>query len=139
VSQVSNLIREIDRQVKNEGHLYGSVWARMREKYIEKPKAIPAVRKKPRVHKTVVRLKGAKMAQLREDRYELDGHRCVKCGCKLSLYPSGLLPVMELSHKKSRGSGGGDTIENTESNCGRCHRASHNAGGKPCPAKPVKG
>ena len=50
MNTVRQLIREIDRQVKNEGHLYGSVWKTMREKYLEKPPVrIPAKREKPRV------------------------------------------------------------------------------------------
>ena len=40
-----------------------------------------------------------------------------------------------LCHKKSKGSGGADTLENTFWGCYVCHSKSHNCNGKPCPPK----
>ena len=136
MSQVSNLIREIRRELVNhDGIALHDALEPIFAKYAaKKPKAIPAVRKKPRVRKTVVRLKGADMAQLRALVYVRDGGRCVDCHDRLYMTQP---PFMELSHIKSRGAGGGDTMENCVTRCRECHQKSHNAGGKPCPAKSV--
>ena len=44
--------------------------------------------------------------------------------------------TFELAHIKARRNGG-DTMDNVLVACKTCHRNSHNAGGKPCPPKPV--
>jgi 5-methylcytosine-specific restriction endonuclease McrA len=94
-------------------------------------------RKQPRVGKLgIVRLDAAGMKALREERYELDKGCCVDCGVVRPLEGS-VFSRMHLAHVVSRGAGGGDTISNTRSKCHRCHSNEHNAGGKPCPKKPV--
>lgn len=45
----------------------------------------------------------------------------------------------EMMHRQHGGMGGArhlDTLDNVEWGCRECHRAQHNAGGKPVPAKP---
>ena len=120
MSQVSNLIREIDRQVKNEGRLYGSVWAKLREKYASKaPRPIPAKRKTVRAFKEIVRLHGSALENLRKERYELDKGRCTKCDAPLPL--DGPLTVRaHLAHVRNKRMWG-DTLENTRIKCYHCH------------------
>lgn len=77
----------------------------------------------------IVRLKGQALADLRRQRFVLDGWRCIDCGTGVS-WASG-----HLAHVKSRGAGGSDTIENTRTKCAECHMKEHNCGGKPLPKK----
>lgn len=65
-----------------------------------------------------VRLSGAAMEHLREQRYRMDGERCTwkGCGVWLPLYGS-VFNRAHLAHIKSHGAGGGDTIENTHIRC----------------------
>jgi hypothetical protein len=44
-------------------------------------KPIPKRRKRPRVHKEIVRLTGEALERLRYDRWEADGHKCTYEGC----------------------------------------------------------
>jgi 5-methylcytosine-specific restriction endonuclease McrA len=141
MSKLSNLIRDLSRELDAEGAIYRSAFVRIAAKYVEQPaKKIPAIRKKPRVRKTVVRLRGAEMAELRQSVFQRDGGKCVDCGRTVHhRRGEGWGELMELSHLKSRGAGGGDTMENTVSRCSSCHKQSHDygpSGQKPCPAKP---
>jgi hypothetical protein len=90
-----------------------------------KPKRKPQVR----VGKVsgTVRLSGAAMERLREQRYEIDGGRCTwkqgevdACGIWLPLYGS-VFNRAHLAHILGHGAGGGDTIENTRIRCFHHH------------------
>ena len=139
--KIDQLIREIDRQVKLEGHLYGSVWATMREKYAAKPaKAISPVRKKPRKGK----LSQKDTANVREAVYYRDHGRC-----QIHLHPDCLgvqLPLhgpvtvrFHAAHIKGEGAGGAFTLENLQGACYLCHIEREHLWGKsgikPCPKK----
>lgn len=62
-----------------------------------------------------VRLKGKAMEQLRWQVYRRANGFCETCG-KWVGFADG-----HLSHIKSRGAGGGDTLENTRWKCVECH------------------
>jgi 5-methylcytosine-specific restriction endonuclease McrA len=98
-------------------------------------KRIPAKRAKPRTHKTIIRLTGQALDDLRREVWNRDRRRCVDCNRALLLHAEDEWSRMELSHLKSRGACGDDTTENCVTRCKVCHSASHNAGGKPCPTK----
>jgi 5-methylcytosine-specific restriction endonuclease McrA len=59
-----------------------------------------------------IRLNAKGMAKLRSQAMSRDGGRCVKCGSQWWL---------ELSHKKPRGRGGSDTLDNVWILCKSCH------------------
>jgi hypothetical protein len=83
----------------------------------------------------IVRLEGEDMTALRLARFMLDMGRCQECGIAVYLdFPDWHPMKMDLAHVVSRGSGGPDTLENTRTNCHRCHMLKH-AGNKPCPPK----
>lgn len=65
-----------------------------------------------------VRLSGLAMERLRERVYRRDGGRCQWKGCGdiLPLYGS-VFTRAHLAHIKSRGAGGGDTMDNTRILC----------------------
>lgn len=85
-----------------------------------------------------VRLGKHDMKILRQERYEMDGGKCVDCGAQVFLENGGWWNA-HLAHIIGRGAGGPDTIENTRTKCIVCHIGKdHNAGGKPVPAKPKK-
>ena len=67
----------------------------------------------------IVRLTGEDLKALRLDVFTRDGFRCARCGQAVT-WDSG-----ELMHIVSRGSGGSDTMDNTECGCSRCHREEH--------------
>jgi 5-methylcytosine-specific restriction endonuclease McrA len=67
-----------------------------------------------------IRLKGKALKALRESAYQRDLGRCVKCDKPLPLYGD-IFTRAHLSHIKSRGAGGGDTLENTQIKCYQCH------------------
>ncbi len=131
--KIDQLIRELKRElaptiIADVEHIF--------KKYASKPaKTIPPVRKQPRVRKTVVRLRGVEMAELRRAVYVRDGLACVDCHRALTLDGMNAHSRMELSHLKSRGAGGSDTMENCVARCRECHQKSHNCGGKPVPKK----
>jgi hypothetical protein len=86
-----------------------------------------------------IRLKGEALAALRRQCFTRDGWKCTKidngkiipCPCGRSVsWASG-----HMAHIVSRGAGGSDVIENVHTMTGECHMLSHNAGGKPVPAK----
>lgn len=139
MSATDRLIRDVQREIDAEGHLHRDEWNAIKAKYTTKqPSRIPAKRAKPRVRKTVVRLHGVEMMLLREKVYSRDDGKCVDC--KQGVYffdweaPVKEL-IMELSHVRSRGAGGGDTLENCVTRCRECHQKSHNCNGKPVPSK----
>lgn len=74
----------------------------------------------PRNRKTVVRLCGDAMEQLRWRVYRRDGGRCTACDKPVPLYGS-VFTRGHLAHIKSRGAGGSDTAENTRLRCFHCH------------------
>lgn len=77
-----------------------------------------------------VRLSGKELKQLREQRYELDRGRCRLCGLLAYFEPrfDGDPLGYDLAHIKSRGSGGGDTLENTMTAHHMCHMKLHAKG-----------
>ena len=86
----------------------------------------------------IVRLRGKALKELRRRVFERDRFLCVDCGCVVAWdWKDAVelgLPVGELSHHRNKRMYG-DTEENTCCRCRPCHRDSHNAGGKPVPAK----
>ena len=82
-----------------------------------------------------IRLKGDAMLKLRLDMWDRDTGRCCDCGEQVSWFDTGER-TGEMAHIRSRGANGSDTLENVRLLCRRCHRNSHNCGGKPCPPKP---
>ena len=68
---------------------------------------------------TPVRLKGKAVGELRQQCFERDHFRCVLCGSQYNL---------QMDHIKSRGLGGGDTLDNVQTLCGgpnSCHAKKH--------------
>ena len=78
-----------------------------------------------------IRLKGEALAALRRECFTRDGWCCVLCGAPVS-WASG-----HMMHRKSRGAGGSDVIDNVDTGCGNCHQKSHNCGGQPLPRRPA--
>ena len=67
-----------------------------------------------------VRLKGAALTELRLRAYSRDNEMCVKCGKWLPLMGD-VFTRAHMAHKKSRGAGGGDVLDNVEIKCYECH------------------
>jgi hypothetical protein len=143
MSKLTNLIRDIDRQVKNEGHLYGSVWAKLREKYASKaPRPIPAKRAKQRKnHETK-----AEHADVIQQLFErangaCEGARIRRNGEIVREHAPDCPKAVPFhrgdpAHDKSRGSGGEWALENLRWTSRQCHAWEHN-GGKVVPKKTV--
>jgi hypothetical protein len=89
----------------------------------------------------IVRLTGKALTKLRHERFDMDGHRCVDCHVLVAWDEREAeelnLPVGELSHRRPKRLYG-DTLENTCCRCRRCHRNSHNAGGKPAGGRKIR-
>jgi 5-methylcytosine-specific restriction endonuclease McrA len=72
-----------------------------------------------------IRLKGAAYKELRRQAWKRAGGFCERCGRCASLYnPNGDFDLWicgHLSHIKSRGAGGSDTLGNVEWLCPKCH------------------
>jgi hypothetical protein len=85
----------------------------------------------------IARLEGPALTALRWQRWTLDKGICKKCGISTYWEPrfDGDPQAYDMAHKISRGAGGPDTLENTETHCHSCHMRSHNCGGKPLPRK----
>jgi 5-methylcytosine-specific restriction endonuclease McrA len=84
----------------------------------------------------IIRLTGTALANLRRHCYLRDEGACVKCGREVyDSVPEWHPLKYDMMHKRSRGAGGSDTLDNVETGCHECHMKSHNAGGKPVPAK----
>lgn len=62
-----------------------------------------------------IRLKGKDIEKLRRQVFERDRGFCQSCGAWVS-WEEG-----HMAHIKSRGAGGGDTLENTAWKCPHCH------------------
>ena len=74
--------------------------------------------------------------KLRLDCWTRDFGRCQNCGCMTWFNADPISDVSyHMAHIKAKRIGG-DSLDNVRTLCGGCHRAEHNAGGKPCPAKP---
>ena len=69
----------------------------------------------PNPKKKAIRLKGKEIEKLRRQVAERAKYRCQKCGGPAS-WEKG-----HMAHIKSRGSGGSDTLENTQWECFNCH------------------
>lgn len=101
-----------------------------------------ARRKRPRTSKTVTRLEGWALSNLRLEAFNRSGGTCElqrghnRCREPITWENS------EMAHIQGRGAGGADVISNVQMSCKwrldrqpGCHALSHNAGGKPCPKK----
>lgn len=74
------------------------------------------------------RLDAAGMAKLRKERYLFDDCHCVVCGNMVFMeLPPEDDASMHLAHKKGKRMWG-DSIQNTQTECGACHRAYHQNG-----------
>ena len=67
----------------------------------------------------IIRLDRDAMIRLRTIVFGRDKYRCVRCGTQVTWMTG------ELAHIEGRGRGGSDTEQNTETCCGKCHRAEH--------------
>lgn len=78
------------------------------------------------------------MDALRVDVYERDNGQCVNCGKPVIFDAPHEWPnSFHLAHRKGKRMHG-DSAENTQTECGQCHREFHNFGPsrtKPCPPK----
>jgi len=75
----------------------------------------------------IVRLYGAKLRQLREDCWNRAQGICERCFSALYYEPrfDGDPIAYDMAHKKSRGAGGSDVLENVECLCHSCHMKAH--------------
>lgn len=71
-----------------------------------------------------VRLYGPAWDHLREFDWNRDGKKCVNCQSPVEI-KKGLWSSVHCAHRKSKGSGGNDTPDNTRSLCGYCHSDEH--------------
>lgn len=85
-------------------------------------------RSTPRRRKTVVRLTGPALRQLRADCWCRDHCDCQICGMFTHYAPryDGDPFAYDMAHIVSRGAGGSDTLDNVRTLCHRCHMAEHN-------------
>ena len=72
--------------------------------------------------KKTVRLTGKALGRLRIQTHNRADGKCEACG---RVTP---VDVGHLSHVRSRGAGGADTLDNTEWNCSECHGGEHTMG-----------
>lgn len=75
-----------------------------------------------------VRLKGKAYTEFRKAVYEREQGICQGCRQYAPLLWGGVFNEYRcghVSHKKSRGAGGGDTMDNVKWLCFDCHRAEH--------------
>lgn len=84
----------------------------------------------------IVRLYGKDMSNLREQCWDRDEGRCTDCSRPLYREErwDGDPAAFHLAHIRTKRNNG-DTLDNVRALCGECHGKSHNAGGKPVPAK----
>ena len=76
-----------------------------------------------------VRLKGDPLKKLRQACFERDGGMCVKCGIPVrDDLPDWHPRKYDMMHKRSRGAGGSDVLDNVETGCHACHMRSHTEG-----------
>ena len=71
-----------------------------------------------------IRLKGKAYQAFRKQVFETHGGKCSGCGRFAPLYHNGRFDVFlcgHVSHRKSRGAGGSDEINNVEWQCYFCH------------------
>jgi len=68
-----------------------------------------------------IRLKGKAYSKLREEAYNRAGECCEDCGRWLPLTGDTVFNIAHLSHIKSRGAGGSDTLDNVKIKCFECH------------------
>jgi hypothetical protein len=74
----------------------------------------------PRPKKKRIELTEVEKAKLKLKKYRLANFRCECCGRFLLR-----ITHARLHHIRSRGAGGGDTVENTRILCWWCHRLTH--------------
>jgi hypothetical protein len=98
------------------------------------PKPRKPLRREGKVTGTV-RLTGIEKSALREQAYLRTNGHCEDCGV-YAPWKSGDLWSGHMAHIQGVGAGGSDVETNVLWLCAACHGKRHNAGGKPCPAKP---
>lgn len=74
----------------------------------------------PNQKQKTIRLKDKALTELRIKAYTRDGEMCVECQKWLPL-EGDIYTRAHMAHKKSRGAGGGDTLDNVEIRCYDCH------------------
>lgn len=68
-----------------------------------------------------IKLSPKKRAELREKLWKEQGEKCIDCGRWVNLHGDTIFNTAHLAHKKSVGSGGEDTKNNTCIKCFFCH------------------
>ena len=77
-----------------------------------------------------IRLKGRKYTEFRQAVHNRANGLCEKCGKWVPMYVHGEFDEYRcghVSHKKSHGAGGADTMDNAKWLCFNCHRSEHDA------------
>ena len=72
-----------------------------------------------------IKLKGKEYTEFRKQVADRAKERCEGCGCYAPRVIDGTFDQYRcghVSHKKSKGAGGHDTLENVEWLCWKCHR-----------------
>lgn len=75
-----------------------------------------------------IRLKGKKYTEFRKDLADRAGEQCETCGIPVPRLFNGYFHAYwcgHVSHIKSRGAGGSDTMDNVKWECFECHSAKH--------------
>lgn len=76
-----------------------------------------------------VRLSGKELKDLRAACLKRDKSKCQECGDAVSdAFPAWHPKKFHMAHKKSRGAGGSDSLDNVRCLCGDCHREEHAKG-----------
>lgn len=99
----------------------------MKRSPLRRYKRINPVRSTPRNRKTVVRLKGEALTDLRYQCWRRDGMKCRNCGIYtyLNARYDGDPQAFDMAHIQSRGAGGSDILANVLTACHACHMAAH--------------
>ena len=88
--------------------------------------------------KKAIRLKGKAYTLFRKAVYERARGMCDECGLPAPLLDDGRFNVFtcgHVAHIRSRGAGGGDTLDNVKWKCWECHLVlEHTKGLTDCPA-----
>ena len=78
-----------------------------------------------------IRLKGKAYTKFRKEVFDREKGLCQDCGQYVSLLCDGKFITVfcgHVSHIKSHGAGGGDTLDNVKWKCFKCHRKEHDKG-----------